>query len=343
MTVLLFLIIFLMSIYEVIGKKNKKIYCVIVFVCLTLVATLRSYQVGPDGVVYANYFKQLQEMEFSNIAVYFTKEPIFYYVTKILQNLGVGLQGWYGIIGGGFAIAISLIIYFYSELPVYSVLALMSLGYYVFSFTGLRQTVALSIVVLSAIFLEKRKYIFFIVSVVIAMFFHNSAIIFLIMLPFHFIHLSRKQYAMVSLVGFVSVILFRGKAYNIIYSIIERTIRFDGYSGYSYGLSWMGYVIQVSIFLFALYCMDDEAFIDNKFFFDLSFLGVFFQLFSALMAEMFRISMYFSIFNIILIANTCASNKFTEESKKIIKLIIMIMLLYYFIHSHINYQYYFYW
>lgn len=343
MIILAVLLGFLLLTYMAIGKSNKKAYCIITFIALTLVAALRSYQVGPDGTVYANYFKELQRIEFSNIVNYFTKEPVFYYVTKLLQNVGIGLQGWYGIIGALFALAIALIIFFYSASPAYSVIALFSLGYYVFSFTGLRQTVALSIVVLSTIFLEKKKYIFFIIFVGVAILFHNSAIVFLIILPFQKISLSRKQYAITSLVGLVAVLAFRGQIYNIIYSIIEETVRFEGYSGYSYGLSWMGYIIQWAIFAFALYCMSDKGFADNKLFIDLSFLGLFFQLFSALMAEIFRVSMYFSIFNIILIANTCIYNRFTRESQKIAQFAVIAMLLYYFVHSHIGYQYSFYW
>lgn len=343
MSILLILLGILMVVYVAIGQNNKKLYCVIACILLTLGAALRSFKVGPDGAVYADYFKTLQTMEFSKIPLVFTKEPTFYYVTKVLQNVGLDLQGWYAIIGGLFAFSVMLIIYLYSEMPNYSIMVLFSLGYYVFSFTGLRQTVALAIVILSCIFLRKKKYIVCIALVMLASLFHNSALIFLLILPFQFIHFSRKHYVIGICLGGISVIFFKGQMYNLIYSIIEETERFEVYKGYSYGLTWMGYFIQLAIFIFCLFCIEEKQFRDNKLFFDLSFWGVYFQLFSTLMAEMFRISMYFNIFNIILIANTCRYNKFTKDSKKIALFFVTGMLLYYFFHSHTGYNYIFYW
>lgn len=236
MIILLILLAILLFLYVTVGRSNKKMYCVIVCIALTVIAGLRSLEVGPDGRVYANYFYILQKMNFIQISEYFTKEPAFYYVTKLLQNTGMGLQGWYTIIGGLFSFSVVLIIYYYSEIPGYSILALFSLGYYTFSFTGLRQTVALSLILLSGIFLKQKKYIRYIVFVLLAFLFHNSAIIFLLILPFQFIHLSRKQYLIGTCLGSISIILYRGQIYNVIYSLVEETERFGTYKGYSYGL-----------------------------------------------------------------------------------------------------------
>lgn len=343
MIILLILLAFLFITYIAVGKKNRKVYIFSSFLLLVIFAALRSYRVGPDGAVYVNYFQSLKTMDYSDIAGYFTKEPFFYYVTKWLQDLGLNLQGWYGIIGGIFALGVCKIVYQYSEHAFLSFLSLLALGYYTFSFTGLRQTVALSMVILSIPLLEKKKYFFYILIVLLAGLFHNSALIFLIMLVIQNIKFSFRQYVVTIIIGIVCTFIFRGPIYNLLYLIVENTGRFEGYAGYSYGLSWAGFIIQVSILLFSLFCMDEETRERNRLFLNLSFAGIFFQMFSSLIAEMFRISMYFSISNIILISNVCMGNRFTKGSKQMATFIVASILLIYLIQSNWNYQYIFYW
>ncbi len=324
-------------------RKDKKSFIIVTFLVLTLLAALRSYTVGPDGNVYANYFEMLKGMEFSEIPVYFTKEPIFYIVTKYIQKLGFGLQGWYAIIGGVYALAVCIIVYRYSEHLLISILSLFSLGYFVFSFTGLRQTVALSIILFSAVALEKKRYVMFAVLLFLAMVFHNSAVIFLIIIFIRDKKISARQYMLLLASGFLMVRVFSGQIYALLNQLLEDSERFGGYSNYTYGLSWAGFVIQGAIFVFCIYFMDSETLKRNRLFLNLSFVGVFFQMCTVLVAEMFRVSMYFSVFNIVLVANVCMGNRFTKRSKGAVIFLILASVILYFINSHIGYQYSFYW
>lgn len=324
-------------------SKDKKSFIIVTFIVLTLLAALRSYTVGPDGTVYANYFEMLRGMDFSEIPVYFTKEPFFYIATKSIQKLGFGLQGWYAIIGGVYALAVCIIVYRYSEHLLISIISLFSLGYFVFSFTGLRQTLALSIILFSAVALKKKHYVMFAILLFLAMAFHNSAIIFLIMVFIRDKKISARQYLFLLASGFVMVRVFSSQIYTLLNQILEDSERFGGYSNYTYGLSWAGFVIQGAILVFCVYFMDSETLKRNRFFLNMSFVGAFFQMCTVLVAEMFRISMYFSVFNVILIANVCMGNKFTKDSKGVAVFFILSSIILYFINSHIGYQYNFYW
>lgn len=323
--------------------KDKKSFIIVTFLILTLLAALRSYTVGPDGNVYANYFEMLKEMELSEIPIYFTKEPVFYIVTKYIQKLGFGLQGWYAIIGGVYALAVCIIVYRYSEHSFISILSLFSLGYFIFSFTGLRQTVALSIILFSAVALEKKRYVMFVVLVFLATVFHNSAIIFLIMIFIRDKKISARQYLLLLASGFLMVRVFSGQIYALLNQLLEDSERFRGYSNYTYGLSWAGVVIQGAILVFCIYFMDSETLKKNRLFLNVSFVGVFFQMCVVLVAEMFRVSMYFSVFNIVLVANVCMGNRFTKDSKGVVIFLILASVILYFINGHIGYQYSFYW
>lgn len=324
-------------------RKDKKSFIIVTFIVLTLLAALRSYTVGPDGNVYANYFEMLKVMDFSEIPVYFTKEPFFYIATKYIQKLGFGLQGWYAIIGGVYALAVCIIVYRYSEHLLISILSLFSLGYFVFSFTGLRQTLALSIILFSVVALEKKHYVMFAILLFLAMAFHNSAIIFLIMVFIRDKKISARQYLFLLASGFLMVRVFSSQIYTLLNQLLEDSERFGGYSNYTYGLSWAGFVIQGAILVFCVYFMDSETLKRNRLFLNMSFVGAFFQMCTVLVAEMFRVSMYFSVFNIVLVANVCMGNRFTKDSKSVAVFFILSSIILYFINSHIGYQYNFYW
>lgn len=333
-------ILALVILYAFSKRIGKEKYCFVAAVVLTFFAALRSSIVGPDGLVYAQYFKDVQELSYSGIFLKFDKEPLFYVTIKLLQELGVTLQVWYAIIGGMFAFAIMFIVRQYSQQPLVSILAMFSLGYYTFSFTGLRQTMALSIVTISFYFIEKKKYMWGIWLILFASIFHNSALIFLLVVLIRDRKLKIWQYALGMLVGLGLVILFRPQVYAFISETVESIERFEGYAGYTHGLSWAGFIIQCMIFIFCIIVYNGK---DKQYLLNVSFQGVAFQMLAVLMAEFFRISMYFNVFNIILLGNVYCQNRFSTNSKIMAKILIIVALVFYFINSHVGYQYMFYW
>ncbi len=322
--------------------RNRKLYCGVSFFVLLLLTALRSKAVGSDGLVYARYFEQLKAMSFDDIASFFTKEPIFYWVTKYLQNWGVDLQVWYGIIGAVFLGATICIIYKYSKQPVISILVFFSLSYFTFSLTGLRQTVAMGGILLSFLFLEQKKYLRFLVLILLSSLFHNTAVIFVLVLFFKDKEISIKSYSIGLILSLGGALFFRNQIYNAIYYLLDTNERLSSYSGNSYGLTWSGFIIQFCIFIFVLVANSEKTKLKN-YLLNICYLGLIFQAFSWFIAEFFRISMYFSIFNIVLIANTYVSNRFNEESKKIVKSLVVLALFAYFLKSNMSYQYLFYW
>lgn len=333
-------ILALAVLYTLSKRIGKEKYCFIVAAVLTLLAALRSSTVGPDGLVYAQYFKDVQELSYSGIFLKFDKEPLFYVTIKLLQQLGVTLQVWYAIIGGMFAFNMLFIVKQYSQQPMVSILALFSLGYYTFSFTGLRQTMALSIVIASFYFIERKKYMCAILLILLASVFHNSALIFLLVIIIRDRKIKVWQYALLMIISLSAVMLFKPQVYAFISEMVESIERFEGYAGYTHGLSWAGFIIQCMIFIFCIFVYNGK---DKQFLLNVSFLGVLFQMLAVLMAEFFRISMYFNVFNIILLGNVYCQNRFAVSSKKLAKILIVAALILYFINSHSGYEYAFYW
>lgn len=307
---------------------------------LVAVAGLRSSGVGPDGLVYAQYFEDLKKLSYEGIYTKFNKEPLFYVVTKVFQEFGITLQVWYALIGALFSFSIMFIINQYSKNEMISILALFSLGYYVFSFTGLRQTVALAIVIFSVWYIERKKYIKAILVIGIASMFHNSALVFLIVIFIWDRKIKIWQYITILIVSLGAVVLFEQQVHNFLSETIEEIERFENYAGYDYGLSWAGFVIQCMIFGFALILYKGKH---KQMLLNISFMGVLFQILAVLMAEFFRLSMYFNAFNVVLLGNVYCENRFAKNSRQLARVLIVGVLLLYFINSHWKYEYIFYW
>lgn len=160
-------------------KQKQNLYLIINFVLLFIIAGFRHPDLGTDSYNYQRIFNIIQNgsdtsheigYQFINkLVVYFNGDyqsfliltsfvflfPIFYTVRKISFNP-----------------SLSIYLYYTSYL-------------FFQSFNIMRQSLAVSFVILSYLFLIKEKWVFYIITVLIASTFHTSA---LIALPLAFLH-----------------------------------------------------------------------------------------------------------------------------------------------------------
>jgi len=300
-------ILFLGLINTIISEKiNKsKIFIIFAGFLLFLISTFRSIYFAPDVVGYVNEYMSLSYRDLGELWRNFIsntgKDPIFYIVAKIINMFGASYREWLAIIAGFFCFAVSKLIYRYSDENYLSFVVLISLGFFYFSLTGLRQTVALSIILLSYKYLRERKLWIFIIIVVLSSLFHISALIFLIAYPIANMKIGWKQVIGIS-ISLALVFLFKELLIKILY-FLNIEDRFGSYLEGATTLTFSGFIIQLCVYLFCLFYKRRVLENDDKniSLYNLLFLGLVFQAFSTIIAEFFRISMYFSIFSIILI------------------------------------------
>lgn len=341
--------IILLGLIKLILPKNKSCNIFLIFLAsmlLFLISSFRSISFGTDTIGYVNSYILLGYRNLSDLWLNFItntgKDPFFYLVSKIVNLTGASYQIWLAAIAGIFSYSIAKLIDKYSEEPYLSFVSLISLGYFYFSLTGLRQTMALSFIVLSYNYLRERKLIAFVTLVIMGSLFHSTAIIFLIAYPISNIKVGWKQ-TLGILMLFIGVYFFKNQVREIIsyFNIIEV---YQSYNEREVALSFSGFIIQLFIYLFCLWFKDDilKDDIKNQSLYNLLFLGLVFQLLAVIIAEFFRISMYFSIFGIILIPN--ALNKIKDKNLKIIVylLVFSAFMLYLFRNGTFN-GYKFYW
>ncbi len=304
-------------------RGMAKPYLSLIIFSLFLIMGLRDISVGTDTRSYVQDFLELSNYSVSEIFnilrgdYIYAGEPLYpiflWLVGQISTSTIFFLLSWaiipcyalYKTIGGELDSSKDFMI---------ALLCFFCLNLFAFFVAGFRQTMAISLIFFAYPSLKKIDFSFRIKSylnldvlkaaiyIFLAYNFHNSALIFLIVLPFLKIKI-RWWYLPI-----IVVVFFVGSFIQIDFLVDFATMffddRFESYGTiYSSSQSMTTYIIQFILFLICFFQREKliEKNKSNIYLFNLVLFGLFFQSFSGLIAEMFRISYFFSIFLIILV------------------------------------------
>lgn len=310
-------------------KGGKKAFLIATGFALFLYAALRSKAFTGDVERYVEYFETYKQYSFREILRLYTtemKNPTYHFLGWLFSRGFNDVQWWLAFIGAMYAFTGVYVIYKESESPLISVIAWICLGFFSFSLTGLRQALALSFTTLAYFPAKKRKFWLFLLLVAIATLFHNSAFIFLIIYP-----IANKKLGTFHIVVSVGVLVvfvaYQGQVRSLLSKIFEDSY-LGGYADSETKLTFSGLIIQLAIFAFALLYYPNviKKHEQANILYNLSFIGVLFQLFSSMIAEFFRVSMYFSFFNVLLIPLAIESEP-NKEAKLVLSCSITLVLL----------------
>lgn len=326
------------------GEKKEKIVAAVGMITLFVIAALRAESVGTDVVRYNATYERFSMYNFSTLRQVLshegTKDPFYYYTGWLFSRMFKDPQWWLATIALVYSLAVGKLIYKESKQTAISIVMLVSLGFFSFSLTGLRQTLAMSILLLAYPFLQQRRFIPFAILVFIASRYHLSALAFLVVYP-----IANKKlgiyHVIIATVALVVFYAFKGWLLEFLNNILGGE-RFESYTtGNASQLTMSGFAIQTVCFGFGLYYYKRMVAEDRNYLvlYNLSFVGWVFQLFSSFIAEFFRISMMFSIFNIVLIANAASMEK-DSRSRSILQMVVIIIFSLYMIrYSGTNYKF----
>lgn len=284
-------------------KQLKRLYVILISLQLFLIGALRDTTVGVDIPRYVNQFSAMKYYAFSDI-LNFSKDSGYHIFTKIIYLISSNPHVYLAIISAIFAIGIGIFIYKYSSNYVMSFFLIITLRIYSFSLTGLRQTVAMSIILVFGYkYIIERKPIQFIITVLFASFFHLTALIFFIA---YFLAYKKITFTYIAILFVISPFLYiiRKTLVSFFMNTFlsnttygSYTIRGDYPSGYE--TLFLYILIFLIAFIFKSNVLNKNK--NNTIWYNMAILGIFFQMFVSVIPEFFRISMYFSMGNAILI------------------------------------------
>lgn len=199
------LFIFMFIVYLCTLKSGNKHRIVCVVMCVVgawLVMALRSPWCGVDlyrGVGQMSYFwvfEKVQDCDFLQVVElqYNTGQEVGWLcLNKIVSIISSDFQFFLAVIALFIVGMIGFVIYKYSSNVYLSLLVYYTFGLYHFFFSGLRQGIAVSLTFLSYYFLDKKKYLWYVLLVLLASTMHSSALVFFIAYPVSKINFTPKK------------------------------------------------------------------------------------------------------------------------------------------------------
>lgn len=278
------------------GKKYNK-FCIILFFSIFIaLLALRSIETGTDIKAYFRTFSNISNLSFHGLLNYSEKdELLFYFLNKIISLIGGSFQFFLFVCA---LISILPIMFLYKKESQNSMLT-MSLFLVVapFSifFSGLRQALALGIIAVAYNFIKDKKLFKFILLVIVASYFHKSAIFCLLLYPIYHAKITNRW--LIFVIPIMSVtFIFREQ----IFSVILQFISTNFYEAYNYIKPTGAYSILILLILFAIYSylLPDKNKIDKEFIGLRNFLllAICIQFFASINSQIMRINYYVLLF-----------------------------------------------
>lgn len=340
MLIYIFLLIYLLIFGFVFGTsknvKTKKNFVIASIIILTIVSALRASSVGSDTLQYCNAFKYLFNFEHLNFdALRYEKgftlflwvihklssEPnVLLIISSLLINLGICRF----IIKNSDNMILSLILYFICN-------------FYFAYMNIMRQALSIVLILYGYEFLKKDRKIIFSIFVLFASLFHFSAVLAFIYLPLQKFKYNKNMIITVSVLSIIGFI-FGNDLFAYLGTLSSRVNDYIGsqYDVQNYFGALLEFLLNLISFGFGILVIrknKPEVFNDKKNNLNL-IVGIMSinTIISALVMKVSifnRFSTYFSIFNIIWIANCLTIIK--EPRKKIVysMMFLLIYVLYF--------------
>ncbi len=300
-------------------KGNRKVYLKLIMFFLFLIMGLRDISVGIDTLSYVENFNGISRLSFSEMVkdVLNSPEPLYIILTWI-ASLFSSDYTLFLLIWALFPVC-SMYVVFKEELSnsndyLIAIIVFFLLGLFAFFVAGIRQTAAISIVMAAAIrmnngFSQKTSFtgklmviIRYILFVGIAYLIHNSSIIALLAIVCLFIRISWQT--LLVIITFFFVGRYASLGNMVLVSEILFKDRFVNYGTvYESSLNMSAFFMQLILFIMCMIVKEPllNRNKQNGVYLTMVLLGLLFQSLSSMIAEMFRVSFYFSIFGIVLV------------------------------------------
>ena len=308
-------------------QKKQAVVMTSFFIILLAILMLRHKSVGTDISTYIARFKYIARMSFDRIFEVFESERGYYVLNKIISIFTKNEQWFLVIMALISVIPVAVLYSKESENALLSISIFIIISNFAMLFSGLRQSVAIAIIVISYYFVKNKKPVWFILFVLLAFTFHKSALIALLLYPFYHMNITRKK-----LLFFIPVI---GFVFVFNKPIFEFLLQFLGEYGEDYQYEETGaymMIILFALFLLLSYIAPSEESLDKETIGlrGIAVLTLMLQIFALASTVAMRMNYYFMVFMPILIPRVL--NRCSEKNKQIYQLVSVIITIFFIIY-----------
>lgn len=303
---------------ERLNEANRKKYIMVMMSLLALQSGLRNVAVGPDTFQYYSQFETAVDSSWGLLLSNFTsflnggegKDPGYALLQKAFSMILPSYRLYLLCVGAFFFYALGTVLrrFTHSNAEVMMAISLyMCLYYNFFSVTGIRQTIATGFLLLSIPYVVEKRWLRFLLFLLIAATQHKSALLFLPFYALSFCKDSRKL-IVIALFLFVPMWMFGGVVakYLVSGSVFEQYMNYlEGYEkagAYTFAF----YIVLLAVMMLANYKLMVNR--DRAYYLIMNAVAVAVLLTPLTMIDPnnMRIVQYYSIFGLVVLPTSCA-------------------------------------
>ncbi len=325
------------------SKYNRnKLIISLSSILIILIQGFRRITVGVDLVGYIPALSLSRSMNFFAGDKLFNYELGYSLYSQFFAKLNVTEQIYLFVVASTIIIPIAYIWIRNSKIPELSVIIYITLGFFTFSFSGLRQAIAISVVFFSFKYIQEKKLVKFLICIVLAMSFHTSAIVFILAYPLYYLKLNSIHFCFI-IPTFIVAFLLKTKLFLLLYSLYRGA---EGQTQVTNAYTML-FIMTIILILSYIFSSKDKEELNINAYKNYMLVAIFLQIFASQSNTIMRAGYYYYIFITLLIPEVISNQR--DSKIKILAVGILIVALLYFFQSttgngYLNVSpYYFYW
>ncbi len=320
-------------------KHGKKYFCIFASLQWFVLSAFRHFDVGSDTWYYGRLFETTAEKSWATV-IQNAKDVLtgrmegrdvgYSFFEKFISVIYNDYRFLLIVVAAIFAVCLGIFIYKNSQEPFFSFLLFSCLFYSFFAITGIRQTLATSIVIfLGHGLIKKRKFIWFFILTILMSFIHKSC---LACLALYFLSNKKitKNYMVFVLFGFAFCFIFRTQVFELLTGIFG----YDYYEKVEGAGAWTFTILLLLVFVVLFYFVDFINIEDrqNKIFINSICLALVLSPLTFVEPNTMRIVQYFSVYLMLIFPSIF--NSFESRSKTFMEIALSIVLIALFISTN---------
>ena len=338
-------IIILLFLYNY-QKKPTKLkgikYSSVLWGILIIFATFKSYRVGADTPSYIRDYELMKTFTFQEIFERYKGYSLYYIVSKVFTLLNLPVQLWFGFVELLYIIALRKFVNRFSTNQLFSILIYVSIGLFTFSLTGMKQTMAMSFMMLAFLLFVDKKYILTGLFIAACYFCHQASLIFLAAFVLYYVK-DMKFFIPLILVSVVFIFFESSLIATTMVSTLQND-HFEMYLENDSSYTYVTFIFYATVILLSLLGYRDYKVAQPetaKYVLGLSMVGCGLQLLASLNPTLFRLAYLYTPFMMILLPNSVTYMK--SKEKGIVYMALIFCVSFYFVYTNRTMPYYFMW
>ena len=293
-----------------------------------ILLALRGLACGNDTFQYSRLFEEYSSMRLSTVFTAGTHEIGY----KLFNKLIGAITDNYQIILITTSIMCVLPLWFFykkeSEFPILTIALFLTVAPFVMYFSGIRQAIAMSIGIFAWQAAKNKKLPLFLCIVFVAILFHTSAFILLLLYPLYSAKITKK-WLWFLIPCMVAVFIFKNAIFSFLINLLWKEYKLGEETG--------AVTILILLILFAVYSyvMVEDELLDHDTIAmrNILLLSVVIQMFAMLHPLSMRMNYYFLIFVPILIPKIAKRCKNQYEMVGKLSIVVMtVFFMFYFVY-----------